>query len=121
MDLVTAHSMPVIHWSGRAADHALVTVARLLQDTISICAPVATQLVALGALDAGTPWVKEQVQLLAPSYASVRTALAASLGEEAIRGGTGVLHEAHSACLCPTVLVWYQTMLFVTQNHIMLG
>jgi len=90
-----------------------------IQDTIVICPAVASQKVALGALQAGSPWVKENVAQLALQKALVLEALA-PLGEGAVQGGSGAIYlfvklpgevddmetvrwltERHKVCLIP--------------------
>lgn len=60
----------------------LEAAVRKIQDTLLICPPVISQYAALGALAAGTAWVREQLRALSPVRTLVRHELAtlASLG-----------------------------------------
>eukprot|EP00928_Gymnodinium_smaydae_P065218 TRINITY_DN48393_c0_g1_i1.p1 TRINITY_DN48393_c0_g1~~TRINITY_DN48393_c0_g1_i1.p1 ORF type:complete len:438 (+),score=75.53 TRINITY_DN48393_c0_g1_i1:58-1371(+) len=62
-----------------------------VQDTIIICPPVASQRLAIGALEAGRSWVTERVAALAEQKKLVLEALA-PLGEGAIKGGSGAIY-----------------------------
>ena len=55
---------------------ALEGALRKVQDTIIICPPVVSQYAALGALEAGTPYVRQQLGVIAENRALVQRALA---------------------------------------------
>lgn len=56
---------------------ALAAALRKVQDTVLICPPVISQFAAVGALRAGTPWVREKLQPLAEIRRHVHAALTA--------------------------------------------
>eukprot|EP00967_Tisochrysis_lutea_P034593 scaffold41344_cov32-Tisochrysis_lutea.AAC.2 len=62
-----------------------------VQDTVVICAAVASQRVALGALEAGRDWVNHRVASLDEQKALVLDALA-PLGAGSVQGGSGAIY-----------------------------
>ena len=62
------------------------------QDTIVICPTVVSQKVAIGALDTGRAWVDERIASLAEQKALVLEALHATLGADAVKGGSGAIY-----------------------------
>lgn len=75
-----------------AAPRGLLSQVQKVQDTVAICPSILSQYLALGALRAGRPWVERQVDTLQANYALVRAAIADSLGEASIGGGSGALY-----------------------------
>jgi aromatic aminotransferase len=61
-----------------------------VQDTLPIAAPRISQLAALGALEAGPQWVRDQFATLTGSRKAIRAALAPLNG--AIMGGSGAMY-----------------------------
>ena len=85
-----------------AADSELGFQIAKVQDTIPICVTQMSQVAALGALEAGSPWVRQQVQGLASNRWAVLTksvllllVFAASKG---IRAAVGRLHQLCCSC-----------------------
>ncbi|KAK3003970.1 hypothetical protein RJ639_019566 [Escallonia herrerae] len=62
-----------------------------VQDNIAICAPMISQRVALGCLEAGHEWVKIQVKHLLRNKELLTKALS-PLGEDAIKGCEGAIY-----------------------------
>tara|TARA_B110001452_G_scaffold118120_1_gene97980 strand:+ start:125 stop:1501 length:1377 start_codon:yes stop_codon:yes gene_type:complete len=62
------------------------------QDTIVICPTVISQKVAIGALETGRAWVDERIASLAEQKALVLDALHATLGADAVKGGSGAIY-----------------------------
>ncbi|KAJ8608823.1 hypothetical protein CTAYLR_010237 [Chrysophaeum taylorii] len=64
-----------------------------VQDTVVICPTAASQLVALGALEAaGRPWVSRKLLTLEEPKRLVRDALVDALGVSSVRGGSGAIY-----------------------------
>eukprot|EP00288_Rhodomonas_lens_P016664 CAMPEP_0177699786 /NCGR_PEP_ID=MMETSP0484_2-20121128/5761_1 /TAXON_ID=354590 /ORGANISM="Rhodomonas lens, Strain RHODO" /LENGTH=391 /DNA_ID=CAMNT_0019210971 /DNA_START=136 /DNA_END=1311 /DNA_ORIENTATION=+ len=63
-----------------------------VQDTVPICPPVISQKAALGAMESGRAWVKEQVAGLSESKKLIRGVLEETLGKENILGGSGAIY-----------------------------
>lgn len=79
-----------------AADSELGFQMAKVQDTIPICVTQMSQVAALGALEAGSPWVREQVQGLASNRWGVLTTsillLLIFVTCKGIRAAVGQLH-----------------------------
>jgi len=74
------------------APRVILPEVQKVQDTVAICPSVLSQHVAVGALRAGTPWVQQNIDTLQGNYQQVREAIASTLGEASIGGGTGALY-----------------------------
>ena len=62
------------------------------QDTIAICPAQISQRFALGAMGPGRSWIEAQVGGLAEQKAIVLDALHSTIGEGAVRGGSGAIY-----------------------------
>ena len=62
------------------------------QDTIPICPPVMSQKAALGALEAGAPWVRDKVADLASNKQLLITTITDCLGPDSVLGGSGAIY-----------------------------
>ncbi|KAL3139126.1 putative uncategorized biosynthetic cluster, variant 2 [Trebouxia sp. C0010 RCD-2024] len=77
-----------------AADSELGFQMAKVQDTIPICVTQISQVAALGALEAGSPWVKQQVQGLAKNREAILDALSplACGKDSGAAGGEGAIY-----------------------------
>lgn len=63
-----------------------------VQDTIAICPAVASQKVAMAALESGRQWVKDHVTGLKENRRLVVAAVEETLGKGAVAGGSGAIY-----------------------------